>query len=241
MSKPLTYAKINLGKLISNYRSVREYTGTELICVTKADAYGHGASVCVPALYEAGARFFAVANITEAVAIMECLHGAGDTDIIILGATMPDDAPELVEQNLVQTLYSYEYAKSLAEKIPAGKRVRVHIKLDTGMNRLGFPCTDEGIEQIAAIYTDPRFLCEGLFSHFACSDETEGRGLELTEMQLLRYKYMRVQLESRGYEFRYHHIRNSAAALLHPETALDLARTGIILYGLTPARRLQLP
>lgn len=241
MSQPLTYAKINLDNLVSNYRSVRDFAGTELICVSKADSYGHGASLCVPALYEAGARFFAVANIIEAIALRECLHGADDADIIILGATMPDDAAELVEHNLIQTLYSYDYAKALSEKIPAGKRVRTHIKLDTGMNRLGFPCTDEGVEQIASVYADPHFVCEGLFSHFACSDECEGRGRSITDAQFMRYNSMRTGLEGQGITFRYHHIRNSAAALVHPETALDLARAGIVLYGLTPAEGIRPP
>ena len=241
MSQPLTYAKINLDNLISNYRSVRRYAGTELICVTKADAYGHGTALCAPALYEAGARFFAVANIAEAVALRECLPGADDADIIILGATLPADAPELIKYNLIQTLYSFDYAKSLAERIPAGRRVRAHIKVDTGMNRLGFPCTDDGIEEIAAVCADLRYRCEGLFSHFACSDECDERGHAITETQLARYMYARAQLERRGITFSLHHMRNSAAALVHPESAFDMTRAGIVLYGLSPADGLAPP
>jgi len=241
MSKPLTYAKINLKNLVLNYRTVRRYIGTDLICVTKADAYGHGASLCVPALYEAGARFFAVANISEAISLRECLGGADDADIIILGATMPEDAPELVRYNLIQTLYSYDYARALAERVPAGARVRAHIKIDTGMNRLGFPCSGEGIGQIAEVCSDKRFVCEGLFSHFACSDELDERGQKLTQTQLERYASVCEEMKRRGIAFRLHHIRNSAAALLHPETALDLARAGIVLYGLPPADGIELP
>lgn len=238
MSLPLTYAKINLDNLVSNYRSVRNYSGTELICVSKADSYGHGASLCVPALYGAGARFFAVANITEAISLREYLAGVEDSDpadIIILGATLPPDAPELIEYNLIQTLYSREYAEALAAHIPPGKRVRAHIKIDTGMNRLGFSGTESGIEDIAAVCMDARYACEGLFSHFACSDETDERGLAITETQLSRFKHAESELARRGITFPLRHIRNSAAALIHPETALDMARAGIVLYGLTPA------
>ncbi len=246
MPTPLTYAKINLNNLVENYRAVRDFAGTELICVCKADAYGHGASLCVPALYSAGARFFAVANLTEAVALREYLRGVEDSspaDIIILGSTLPVDAPELTEYNLIQTLYSREYAKQLAENIPAGKKLRVHIKLDTGMNRLGFGCTagECDLDGIAAICGDPRFICEGLFSHFSCSDETQSRGMEITGAQYSRYNAVCAELERRGIKFSKRHIRNSAASLLHPETALDFARAGIVLYGLSPSDELTLP
>ena len=241
MPQPLTYAKINIKYLAGNYNAVREYAGTELICVSKADSYGHGASLCVPALYKVGARFFAVANIIEALGLRECLRGieeSNPSDIIILGATMPSDAGELIEHNLIQTLYSREYARLLAAKIPAGKRLRAHIKLDTGMNRLGFGCGAQDIDDVAAVCADPRFACEGLFSHFACSDEADGRGMTITGAQLERYRSVEKELARRGVTFKNRHVRNSAAALIHPEAPLDLTRAGIVLYGLMPSEEL---
>jgi alanine racemase len=244
MPQPLTYAKINLSNLRYNFRSVSDYSGTKLICVSKADSYGHGAAICVPALYRAGARFFAVSSIIEALGLRECLRGTEESDpadILIFGATFPSDASEIIENNFIQTIYDREYAALLAAKIPAGKKLRVHIKLDTGMNRLGFGTSDRDIGDIAAVCADERFSCEGLYSHFACSDEMNERGLKLTDSQFTRYKKVETTLASKGITFSVRHIRNSAASLFHPETALDCARAGIVLYGLTPSEELNPP
>lgn len=231
-----TWAEIDLSALKNNYRSTKEYVGAaEVMCVVKADAYGHGAERCVRALYEAGARWFAVSCIEEAAEICSSFEGAGMTGckILILGYTPPENASVLSRYGIRQTVFSREYAEALSSAASAaGVDVKVHFKLDTGMNRLGFRADDAdgAADDILRASRLPGIDAEGLFTHFACAD---GDDESITEAQFGQYKAVEEKLSASGLRL-CRHVCNSAATVRHPEMHLDMVRAGIILYGLDP-------
>lgn len=225
-------AEIDLSVLADNYKRIEEYAGgTPVLGVVKADAYGHGARECASVLYNCGCRFFAVANAAEALSIRDVV---GDSNIMILGIAVPSSATLLCENGVIAALASLEQAKELSRYIPAGKKLRVHIKLDTGMNRIGFSCDENGIRDIEEALSLGCFETHGLFSHLACAD-MPGTGDAFTDRQFKRYVNMRDALESKGIKFSVHHISNSAATFLRPDMRLDMVRCGIILYGIDPS------
>ncbi|MDD6265888.1 MAG: alanine racemase [Clostridia bacterium] len=227
-------AEINLGTLCNNYKRITEYAGsTPVLCVVKADAYGHGAIECARALYGCGCRFFAVANAQEALEIRATV---GKSDILILGIACFDLIPVLCENSVICTLASYEQAKIIKSKLPSGKKLRVHIKIDTGMNRIGFSCDGEGLENIKKSLSLGCFEVCGLYSHLAVADEP-GEGDKYTDMQFGKYKKMSEELENCKIDIPVHHISNSAATFLRPDLRLDTVRCGIILYGIDPSEK----
>ncbi len=160
---------IDTAALIHNYRLLCDDVnsvspGTVCASVVKADAYGHGIDICVPALYSAGCRFFIVATLGEALRVKAALPAeATDTEILILEYTSPERAAVLSENGFIQSVFSEDYVRAL-NRYSSGGRIRVHIKIDTGMNRLGFSCGSE--EHIAALFEECTGLevC-GIFSH----------------------------------------------------------------------------
>jgi len=202
---------------------------SEPLAIVKADAYGHGAARCASALYEAGARRFGVAHIAEAV---EVRRYVGDSDILILGHTPPQLAPQLCGYNITQNVYSAEYAHMLSEYVPAGAQLKIHLKIDTGMNRLGFSCDEKGISEAAEAARDPHFYAEGAFSHFACADEPEK---EMTARQLERFSGFISALHTAGVDIKLRHIAASSAIINFPQTRLEIVRPGVILYGMQPS------
>lgn len=245
-----TYAEIDLGALKYNYRKMRDEIcsvspGTRTICVLKADAYGHGAKNCCRALLEEGCRFFAVSSIEEAIDIREvCDDMRTKAEILILGYTFPQQAKLLAKYNIITTLVDRDFAALLAaEAKRVGVRVRCHIKLDTGMNRIGFParCESEVIstaDDIAAISQLPSLNICGMFTHFSKADEALEEELphEPTQKQAELFTSLDRELLSRGIDVGFRHICNSAAAMLFPEYYLDACRLGITLYGAHPSR-----
>ena len=233
---PLTYAAVDLGALRSNYRLIREAAGgTEVLCVVKADAYGHGAVRVAETLYEEGARWFGVAGPWEA-AVLRREAKIPEASILNLGSADPRDAETLIDLGITQNLYSYDYGLSLAEHIPAGKKLRVHVKLDTGMNRLGFPAkpgqTEKTVKEILALSRLGCFEMEGIFSHFIISDEAND---DMSSVQFARYREVLDRLADAGLTFPVCHISNSAGLLRYPGCRLNLVRAGIILYGIMPS------
>lgn len=222
-----------------NYREIRKRLKpeTKVCCVVKADAYGHGAERLAQEYERLGADWFAVSNLEEA----EQLRRAGvKLPILILGYTPPEMASELARLNISQALVGDEYAGMLSEHAAkAGVKVKVHVPLDTGMSRIGFlyqkPERDAGsLDEIEHACTLPGIDPEGIFTHFAVADEGEdGRGY--TQMQFRSFQEGIERLEQRGIRFRLRHCANSAAIFDYPETQLDMARPGVILYGLTPS------
>lgn len=233
-----TWAEIDLDALEHNFRAIREQTNSSaaLAAVVKADAYGHGARILAPELQRLGAGWFAVSNVEEA----QELRQYGITrSILILGYTPPEYAAILAEQKITQALLSADYAEALSrEAQKAGVTVNAHLKIDTGMSRVGFfyqtPERDRtSVEQAAKACHLPGLNVNGIFMHFAVADAGES-GEEFTRQQYLSFRAMIDALAQKGISFRWHHCDNSGAIMCYPQTNLDLVRPGIILYGLLP-------
>ncbi len=237
-----TWALVDLDAASFNYKTIAAQTlpGTKICCVIKADAYGHGA-VRLASLYrDLGAEYFAVSNIEEALQI----RAAGiDTPILILGYTDPDCADILAKNNISQCVYSEEYGKRLSESAEKkGVRLRVHIKVDTGMRRLGFCCYGDSFEldSIERTYRLPALIMEGIFTHFSSADEGDG-GMDYTRRQFECFMSVIEQMERRGCTFLIRHCANSAATFDYPHMHLDMVRVGIVLYGVPPSKTLKNP
>lgn len=253
-----TWAEINLAALRHNYRLLSGYLSEvspdcKMLCVVKADAYGHGTGPCVRTLYACGARHFAVSCIDEALEVCAALSDLKPEglSVLILGYTLPEDADKLIKYDITQTVYSYEYAKALSASlvrlaqtggIAKDDRLKIHIKLDTGMNRLGFSASAELKEQTLLEIFDtaalPHIEAEGIFTHFACSDQPEN---PMTKKQFAAYQAVVDALAGRGVRFKYHHVCNSAAALAFPSMHLNFVRVGLLLYGLMPTDTIKNP
>ena len=237
-----TWAEIDLDALVHNFDIIKkEATGAKLMAVVKADAYGHSARIVAPILEQHGADAFAVSNIEEAIT----LRGCGITrPILILGYTPVSMAAQLYLNDISQCVYSPEYAAALSKRACAdGVKVKVHIKLDTGMSRLGFDCRDETLSGIEEAVTAARlkgFVFEGIFTHFAVSDRTETSEDGFTDKQYSRFCTAAERFEKAGLRPKYRHCCNSAAFCLDSDKHFDMCRPGIILYGLTPSSDLKL-
>ncbi len=239
------FSIINTDALKSNYRLLVSTIHAERhICVVKADAYGHSAEICVPALIECGCRFFAVSCIEEAMAVRAiCSKLSCDADILILGYTDPSHVKMLSENRIIQAAVSFNHAKKLAERAVREKCVlRVHLAIDTGMNRIGIcahskaECERASIEAAAAVKLIG-LQVEGMFTHFARSDEeleeTVSEGSP-TRLQCERFEAVKNALSKKGISL-FCHVCNSAAAMRFPEYLFDAVRIGIMLYGVYPS------
>lgn len=241
-----TWAEVDLGALEDNYFALRKRVpeNTGICCVVKADGYGHGA-VEISRLYEAlGAEWLAVSNVEEALQLRE----AGiKTRILVLGYTPPPATAFLAKYNVSQCVMSYEYGLSIArEAREAGVSVNIHVKLDTGMGRIGFPCKtrddcpeaneayERSIDEISSLFGEEGLSPEGIFTHFSSADEGD-EGDEYTEYQLNNFNRAIKALDERGVRFSISHASASSAILDHPEASFDLVRCGIALYGVLPS------
>ena len=209
-----TWAEINLDALKSNIQNIRKITDpkAKIMAVVKADAYGHGYLECCHTLLEGGADCFAVATVSEA----KQLRRKGiDVPILILGVTFPEDAQEIVKNEITTNVSSFEYAKCLSDAAKKlQKAVKIHIKVDTGMSRLGFLTGDyeeETAQEIIKISKLPFIEIDGLFSHFACADE---ENCEYTQLQFKRFTSLIDKLSKKGIEIPCKHIANSAAIMM---------------------------
>ncbi len=231
-----TWAEIDLSAIRENFEAIRTATAdSKLCCVVKANAYGHGA-VRLSSLYERlGADWFAVSNMDEA---LQLRNGGITKPILILGYTDPDHAALLSRQNISQCVFSLSYAKELSESAARQSvTVKTHIKIDTGMGRIGFLMPDDGEGELSEALTACRLtglIPEGIFTHFCVADEGEDGRAE-TLSQFSRFGRAIAFLEQNGISFSLRHCANSAAALNFPQTKLDMARVGIALYGLHPS------
>ena len=231
-----TWAEIDLDALGHNMRQIRAITNPDslIMAVVKADAYGHGVADCAGVLLENGADRFGVATLDEAIELRRVFP---DVPILILGSSMESEAEELIKNDITPTVYTYEFAKALSE---AGeklkKTVKVHIKLDTGMSRIGLLTDDsdnrEVIDIILSISRLPMLEIEGIFSHFATSDEADE---SYTCLQFKRFMSVCDELKSKGLIIPIKHICNSAGVMMYPEYHLDMVRPGVILYGMYPS------
>ena len=230
------WAEIDLDALIHNLKEIKKSTKSKVCCVVKANAYGHSVDPIVKLLEKSGADLFAVSNIDEAKELREL---GINKPVLILGYTPVSFADELVKYSIIQTVFSFDYAQKLnleAEKL--GKIVEAHLKLDTGMGRLGFDCRSAELNGLAEI-KDALHLkgldFKGVFTHFPSADSYEPLDREETLRQYDRFVKVVGLLEEDGVKFEMRHCCNSAATMLYPEMHLDAIRPGIILYGLTPS------
>lgn len=233
-----TWAEIDLSALTKNYRAISALNdGAPVFPVVKADAYGHGAPQSACTLEKAGVSTFAVSNIAEAMELKN--HGING-DILILGYTPPQEAATLSRCQLLQSVFSLEYAIALNEEAKKQQtgNIRAHLKLDTGMGRIGFSCRTEpaaGLADAEAALQLPYLQYEGVFTHFAVSDSLSAPDRTFTRQQYTLFCRAVEALEGRGYRLGIRHCSNSAAILTEKEMRLDAVRAGIILYGLSPS------
>lgn len=235
-----TWAEIDLDAAVHNYNIIKEKLNndTKVCCVVKANGYGHGA-VQLSRLYEQlGADYLAVSNIEEGLQIRKARIAL---PILILGYTDPRCAKQLSDNNISQCVFSYEYGKKLSEyAVKFDVDVNIHIKMDTGMGRIGFKCNQESWNSIIAVCNLPNLKHEGIFTHFAVADEGDN-GKEYTEEQFRKFNDTIDYLVSRGVVFQIRHCANSAGIFDYPEMHLDMVRAGIVLYGLQPSTVLHNP
>lgn len=228
-----TWAEIDLDALKFNFNSIRKSLKPDVrvMSVIKADAYGHGVIECAKALLACGTDAFAVATASEA---LEIRRAGFDTPTLILGAVDIEDFGSLIEKDITLNISDVKSAEALSERAEkVGKRVKIHIKADTGMSRLGFRAdSGETVSEILKISRLPNIEIEGIFSHFACADETDEA---YTKMQFERFCGLVSALEDKGLKIPVKHIANSAAIIRFPEMQLDMVRPGIILYGYYPS------
>ncbi len=236
-----TWAEIDEYALLHNYKIIKETAQTKVCAVVKADAYGHGVDIVAPILQKAGADYFAVSNIEEAIE----LRDLGITKpILILGYTPCEFAPELAKYDISQCVYSIDYARELScEAVKNGITIKIHLKLDTGMSRIGFDCRDDDLNGINdAIYSSKLdgFELEGIFTHFAVSDRNDAQEDGFTDAQYNRFCKAVDTLNANGLTPEYKHCCNSAALCQDSNKHLNMCRAGIVLYGLTPSSDLKL-
>lgn len=229
------WAEIDLDALAHNMRQIKDLSqGKEIIAVVKADAYGHGALDVVPVLLENGADRLAVAVISEA---LELRNSGISVPILILGFTPIDFAEDIINNDIAQTVFNFEYAEELSQKaIKLGKKAKVHIAIDTGMGRIGFLPNEESINEVLKICALKGLIIEGLFTHFSTSDEEDK---QYTYEQFSKLNYFYDKLLFKGINIPIIHASNSGAIIDLPETYLDAIRPGIILYGYYPSNEVK--
>ena len=234
------WAEISLSALEKNIRAIKSplFRETSLMAVIKANAYGHGEDGILKKLCECGVKYFAVSNLDEAVSVRShCPEG----EILILGYTPPEFADELVENNIIQGVLSLDYAGELCKNAKAA--VRCHIKIDTGMGRIGlkYRAPEECAVEIRNILSLDKLSVEGLYTHFAAADADDEESCEYTERQADFIIRTYDLLKSEGIVLPHLHFLNSAGLCYHNNKRSTLARAGIIMYGLHPNYPLKLP
>lgn len=240
-----TYIEIDLDRIAHNVRSIKQMCGphTRLGAVVKADAYGHGACELADTLIENGADILCVAALGEALALK---RQNPDYPVLIMGLTPESCFPLLLEHNITQTIDTLEQAEVLnalaagfasagsamdtadakPEDIPAKKKARVHLKVDTGFHRLGIPADNHAAETIRQICSLPYLRVEGIFTHLALLDDASNA------LQFEGFMALKAALEEMNVHIPCWHLADSIAAVDYPKYRLDMIRAGAILYGL---------
>jgi len=232
-----TWADIDLDALAHNYNAIKGHipSGCRFLGVMKADAYGHGAVPVSHALVALGADYLAVSNLEEAVQLR---RGGIRAPILILGYTPPMYAENMIYLDLTQEVHSLEYANQLNETLNGTNFIlNVHLKLDTGMTRIGFTAYDNEaafLDMIEAARL-PHLHVEGAFTHFCAADSRTEDDAAYTKLQYRRFENALVALDEQGIRPEIRHCCNSGATLLYPEFAMDMVRPGVMTYGIHPS------
>ncbi len=229
-----TWAEINLDNIAHNVKEIQRVAGkrTEIMAVVKADAYGHGVLETVNTLVESGCSRLAVSMLDEAIQLRQI---GINIPILVLSHTNPLRVDELIKYNITQTIYSHDIAKLLSdEAVRQGTKASVHIKIDTGMSRVGFPPGYSAVKAVSEIQKLPGIIVEGIFTHFAAADEKDKN---FTFHQAELFDSIISELNRIGILIPIRHVANSAAIIQYPEYAMEMVRPGIILYGIYPSKQ----
>lgn len=225
------HADVHLDRIYNNIKRTKEkiVPGTKIMAIIKADGYGHGA-VPVAKILDPLADAYGIAILEEG---MELREAGIKKPILILGYTPEEQMEELIQYDIMPAVFSYETAKLLSKKAVACKKnVKVHIKIDTGMSRIGFPINDNSVNLVKEISQMEGIELEGCFTHFARADEKEK---EFTYVQLERFHWFVERLEQEGVAIKVKHVSNSAGIMDLPQANEDMVRSGISTYGLYPS------
>ncbi|AGA68579.1 alanine racemase [Desulfitobacterium dichloroeliminans LMG P-21439] len=223
------WAEIDLSALQRNYDRIATLTSSEMMPIVKADAYGHGALQVVQALYEKGARRFGVALLEEAIELRKAFQ---DIKLVLIGTLPMDSIEMIVKEGIICGVYRLEQAVLLSKEAKKqGKQAVIHLKVDTGMGRIGF--REENWEELFDCLKLPNLFVEGIFTHFATADHAD---LGFAQEQLKKFLELTDKIKTKGAHIPIRHAANSGALLQLPEAHLDLVRPGIILYGLAPSQ-----
>jgi alanine racemase len=243
LENPITWAEINLEAYAHNIRELKRITRppARLMAVVKANGYGHGAAEVAREALQNGAQYLGVARINEAIPLRQ----AGlEVPILIFGYSPPDLAPVLMDYELTQTVYSLSTASALSEQATRkGEKINIHLKVDSGMGRLGFllettngtphdNAAQNPVREIEAITRLPGLTVEGIFTHFATADSADK---SYADLQLDRFMDLLNRLQKEGLEPPLRHAANSGALIDMPGSHLDMVRPGIATYGLHPS------
>ncbi|MDY4028263.1 MAG: alanine racemase [Butyrivibrio crossotus] len=226
-----TYSIIHLDSIYTNIEEAKKRVGndTKIMAIVKANAYGHGAVEVAGAIKDK-VYGFAVATVREALTLRE---SGVDNPILVLGYVCKAEYESVIRNNIIFAMLTKDMAKDISEcAVRIGITAKCHIKINTGMNRIGFPVNEEAIDDIAELTGYEGLDCEGIFMHFATADSADK---SYAKHQFELFMDVISKLEKRGIQFKIRHCANSAAIIDLPEYKLDMVREGIILYGLKPS------
>ena len=226
------WAEVNLDNIAHNAKEIRRITDkkAEIMGVVKADAYGHGVMEVAKTLLENGVTRLAVSMLDEAIQLRK--NGI-DVPILILSYTDPRRAEEIILNDVTQTVFSHDLAEALSEAaVSLDKNIKIHIKIDSGMTRVGFMPGYSAVKNVVRISKLPKIIIEGLFTHFASADENDR---SYTYMQFERFMSVVSELNRIGIYIPVKHVCNSAGIIEFPEMHLNMVRPGIVLYGMYPS------
>ncbi len=226
------WAEIDLDAIAHNVREIRRITNkrAEIMGAVKADAYGHGVVETVRTMLDNGVTRLAVSMLDEAIQLRKL---GIDVPILILSYTDPVRAEEIILNEVTQTVFSHDLAKALSNAaVKLGRNIKIHVKVDTGMTRVGFMPGYSAVKNVLEISRLPNIIIEGLFSHFASADEADR---SYTKMQFEKFMSICSELSRVGVHIPVKHVCNSAGIMEYPEMHLDMVRPGIILYGIYPS------
>lgn len=230
-----TWAEIDLGAISDNIRHCCKRTGTQIMAVVKANAYGHGLAPIAQESMRSGASWLGMARPDET---LELRRAGLNGPILLLGYTPPGQYAEVIANRVSLTVWDFEQIRAAsAAATTVGEPARIHIKVDSGMSRLGVQ-TEDALELIRAASTTSNIILEGVFTHFAKADEADPAP---TDIQEHRFHELLQALDAAGLRPPLIHASNSAAGLTRPSASFNLVRAGIAIYGMHPSAECQLP
>lgn len=238
-----TWAEIDLNAVEYNFRNIKNKLSenTKILCVLKADAYGHGAEFLVKEYEKLGADWYGVSNIDEAVQLR---NAGAKKPILIFGYTSPEMVETLNKYDISQAVFSLQYAQKLSEICEkTSSKIKIHIKVDTGMSRIGFFCQSEesinnSAKEIKQLKNLKNLEIEGIFTHFSVSDDMTNN-TEYTIKQYNNFCSIIKKIENEGMKIPIKHCCNSGGIISCPGMHMDMVRAGVILYGLYPSEEVK--